>query len=210
MPGYEATENRLRCVLPFEADPAELSVLRRAARTQLAVWGLTAAVGDVQLAITELATNIIKHVGAGAPATLVLERCAGRVRVELHDQSQKVPTPLQATCDEECGRGLHMLAAMARDCGTLLTASGKAVWCELPIEPGQNCFRIQRAASVLESYGREVAELTQWPIRCLSALEDVATNLIADLLHWLVAQGGDPDDFLDRAQMHYEADSEAA
>jgi hypothetical protein len=41
-------------------------------------------------------------------------------------------------------------------------------------------------------------------------LEQSAVELIADLLHWSVAQGRDPDDILDRAQMHYEAEAKAA
>jgi hypothetical protein len=41
-------------------------------------------------------------------------------------------------------------------------------------------------------------------------LEESAIELIADLLHWTAARGHDPDDMLDRAQMHYEAGSRAA
>ncbi|MGW7408372.1 hypothetical protein ACWGI9_32585 [Streptomyces sp. NPDC054833] len=43
-----------------------------------------------------------------------------------------------------------------------------------------------------------------------SGLEVSAVELIADLLHWTAAQGYDPDDFLDRAQLHYEAEVGAA
>jgi hypothetical protein len=39
-----------------------------------------------------------------------------------------------------------------------------------------------------------------------AALEESAVELIADLLHWTTARGQDPDDVLDRAQTHYEAD----
>ncbi|MER5366039.1 hypothetical protein [Streptomyces sp. NPDC002722] len=42
------------------------------------------------------------------------------------------------------------------------------------------------------------------------AQEEAATTLIVDLLHWLVSQGRDPDDVLDRAQKHYEAELDAA
>jgi hypothetical protein len=41
-------------------------------------------------------------------------------------------------------------------------------------------------------------------------LTESAIELIADLLHWTSARGLDPDDVLDRAQMHYEAEVEAA
>ncbi|MGW2124178.1 hypothetical protein ACWCW0_22115, partial [Streptomyces sp. NPDC001758] len=39
-----------------------------------------------------------------------------------------------------------------------------------------------------------------------AVLEESAVELIADLLHWTSARGLDPDDMLDRAQMHYEAE----
>ncbi|WP_307675118.1 hypothetical protein [Streptomyces sp. V4I2] len=41
-------------------------------------------------------------------------------------------------------------------------------------------------------------------------LEESAVELIADLLHWTAARGQDPDDVLDRAQTHYEAEAAVA
>ncbi|MFE1023021.1 hypothetical protein ACFW5I_00375 [Streptomyces sp. NPDC058818] len=43
-----------------------------------------------------------------------------------------------------------------------------------------------------------------------TALKESAIELIADLLHWTSARGLDLDDVLDQAQMHYEAETEAA
>ncbi|MGW0536666.1 hypothetical protein [Streptomyces sp. NPDC003032] len=37
----------------------------------------------------------------------------------------------------------------------------------------------------------------------------MAIDLIADLLHWLRVHGCTPEEVLDRAQMHYEAEAEA-
>ncbi|MGW1159144.1 ATP-binding protein [Streptomyces sp. NPDC002519] len=110
---YEAAEPRLRCVLPFEAVPAEVSLLRRAAVAQLRQWGTPAAADEVELLVTELATNVIKHVGEGASATLVLECRKERLRVEVHDKSSMLPSLRSPSCDEECGRGLHLIAALA-------------------------------------------------------------------------------------------------
>jgi hypothetical protein len=41
-------------------------------------------------------------------------------------------------------------------------------------------------------------------------LVESAVELITDLLHWTTARGYDPDDILDRVQMHYEAESKAS
>ncbi|MEV6593678.1 ATP-binding protein [Streptomyces acidicola] len=210
MPGYEVIGPRQRCVLPFEAEAAEVRLLRKAAVTQLDQWGMRGVAEEAELLVTELATNVIKHVGEGTSATLILESQSERLRVEVHDKSRTVPSPRAADCDEECGRGLHLLAALAVDWGTVLTAAGKAVWCEISFASGPDCRRIERAAGALEGYrgarGGALLRDTQGNI----GLEESAVELIADLLHWTAARGHDPDDILDRAQMHYEADAEAA
>ncbi|MFE6283205.1 ATP-binding protein [Streptomyces sp. NPDC057877] len=209
MPGYEISEPRLRCVLPFEAAPAEVRLLRRAASEQLTRWGLLAATDEIELLVTELATNVVKHVGEGVAATLVLERRGERLRVEVHDRSRTMPSPRTAACEGECGRGLHLLASLARDWGAVLTAAGKEVWCEIPVKTGQPCQRVERAATTLESYrgvaGADAAE------RALPAavLEESAVELIADLLHWTAARGRDPEGVLGRAQARFEAETGA-
>ncbi|MFI6404279.1 ATP-binding protein [Streptomyces sp. NPDC050548] len=210
MPGYEVGEPRLRCVLPFEAAPAEVRLLRRAAVRQLSRWGMPVAADEAELLVTELATNVVKHVGEGASATLILEWRDERLRLEVHDRSSSVPSLKSAGCDDECGRGLHLLAALAMDWGTVLTAAGKAVWCEIPFNSGRSCRRVERAVETLEGYraGGESAAL-QGKGQGIG-LEESAIELIADLLHWSAACGHDPDDFLDRAQMHYEAELDAA
>jgi len=206
MPGYEVAEPRLRCVLPFEAAPAEVRLLRRAAVRQLSRWGTPVAVDEAELLVTELATNVIKHVGEGASATLILEWRGERLRLEVHDKSPVSPSLRAADCEQECGRGLHLLTSLALDWGTVLTAVGKAVWCEIALGARRGCRRVERAAEALENYQGTQGGAT---LR-MRGLEESAIELIADLLHWTAARGHDPDDFLDRAQMHYEAEASAA
>ncbi|MET7935940.1 ATP-binding protein [Streptomyces sp. NPDC005322] len=193
-----------RCVLPFAADPPQLAGLRQAVRAELAAWGMSALVDEAQLIATELASNVIKHVGQGAAATLVLDADADQLRVELHDNSPKEPERRQPACDEEHGRGLQLLAGLSVAWGTIHTAVGKAIWCELPLPADESRRRIQRATTVIETYARAVgspaARLSHRP-----ALEESTTSLILDLLHWLTAHGLDPDDILDRAQTHFDA-----
>ena len=176
-------------------------------RVRLATWGASALADEVQLAVTELATNVIKHVGEGVAATLVLEPGKDRFRIEVHDRSHSVPTSADPGCGDECGRGLHLLAAIALDWGTILTATGKAVWCEIAMSPDGQRRRIQRATAVLQSYQQITEGSLHGGVTHLPVLEASVTDLIADLLHWLAAQGGDPDTVLDRAQMHFEAEA---
>ncbi|MEU0750083.1 hypothetical protein ABZ476_27185, partial [Streptomyces albogriseolus] len=69
MSGIYTEDVQRRCVLPFEALPSEVRLLRRAAATQLSQWGMPTAADAAQLVVTELATNVIKHVGEGSAAT---------------------------------------------------------------------------------------------------------------------------------------------
>lgn len=206
MHGYEMTAPRLRCVLPFEAAPAEVPLLRRAAVKQLSRWGTPVDVDEAELLVTELATNVVKHVGEGASATLIIEWAGERLRLEVHDKSPVGPSLRSVDCEQECGRGLHLLTSLAVDWGTVLTVAGKAVWCELALSALGGCRRVERAAGALEYY-----QGTRGGSRRREAgLEESAIELIADLLHWTADRGHDPDDFLDRAQMHYEAEADAA
>ncbi|MFQ3560117.1 ATP-binding protein [Streptomyces gramineus] len=204
----EVPEGRLRFVLPFEAAPAEVPLLRRAAVRQLGRWGLPAVTDEAALLVTELATNVFKHVGEGVSATLILEWRGERLRVEVYDKSRVVPILRSAECDAECGRGLHLLTALAADWGTVLTPVGKGVWCEIRLSAGKACPCVERGVEALESYrGRQIGRLGRVGE---AGLDEAAVELIADLLHWSAACGRDPDDVLDRAQMRYEAEAEAA
>ncbi|WP_189908737.1 ATP-binding protein, partial [Streptomyces capillispiralis] len=206
MPGIDTRDIQHRCVLPFEALPAEVRLLRRSAVAQLGQWGVPSIGDEAQLVVTELATNVIKHVGEGTSATLILEWKGERLRVEMHDKSRSLPAPRAADLSAECGRGLHMLAAMTVDWGTVVTALGKVVWCEIELGAETACRRVGRAVAALENYqgcGGAGAGGRQRE----AALEESAIELIADLLHWTSARGLDPDDVLDRAQMHYEAEA---
>ncbi|MFD5127235.1 ATP-binding protein [Streptomyces olindensis] len=210
MPESEVTGPQVRCVMPFEAAPTEVRLLRRAVGRQLSRWGVPTAADEAELLVTELATNVVKHVGEGSAATLVLERQGERIGLELHDTSPVVPSQA-GHCDEECGRGLHLLAGLTVDWGTVLTATGKAVWCEIPTPQGQRaCQRVERALEALESYQLARGSAALRGGRRSTGLAESAVELIADLLHWTASWGHDPDDILDRAQMHYEAETEAA
>ncbi|MFE7726403.1 ATP-binding protein [Streptomyces anthocyanicus] len=206
MPGTDVMGCERRCVLPFEAVPSEVRLLRRAAVAQLTQWGAAMACSEAQLVLTELAANVIKHVGEGASATLVLEWKGRRLRLEMHDKSGSLPILRVADCDAECGRGLHMLVAMSLDWGTMVTAVGKAVWCEIGLGSEAMCRRVERAVLALEAFqGFRGTVLEGRPRE--EALEESVTELIADLLHWASGRGLAPDDVLDQARMHYEAEA---
>ncbi|MFJ2112823.1 hypothetical protein ACIOEX_13190 [Streptomyces sp. NPDC087850] len=105
-------------------------------------------------------------------------------------------------------RGLHLLEALAMDWGTVVTATGKAVWCEFRLPQNGPCSRIQRALTLLTTYQRlPGANPSGLDVACLPVAEECASDLIADLLHWLSSRGADPDAVLDRAQAYYETEA---
>nr|WP_254879005.1 ATP-binding protein [Streptomyces sp. NA04227] len=111
----------------FAAAPEAVGELRQAVR---AVVG---AGCDAELCVSELVTNVITHVGAGTVVSLcVTARRGGCIRVALTDPDpQRWPVLRRATDDEESGRGLALLDAIARRWGVEQGAHSKTVWCEL-------------------------------------------------------------------------------
>ncbi|WP_306322317.1 MULTISPECIES: ATP-binding protein [unclassified Streptomyces] len=200
-----SSELQLRYVLPFEAAPLEMRRLRQEAAGLLELWALESLVEEVQLVVTELATNVLHHVGAGALAALVLELRDGRLCIEVHDQSHAIPLVTGVECGAECGRGLHLVAALVAEWGTLLTASGKAVWCELEVPDAQFISGIRRASAILQTYQDHRGRPLLFAVKAPTGLAQPAVELIADLLHWAAARGCDPDDLLDQAVVRYEA-----
>ncbi|MEV0224165.1 ATP-binding protein [Streptomyces sp. NPDC050704] len=88
---------------------------------------------DVQLCVTELVGNVVRHVGEGTPVRVRVMRAGeGRIRVEVADPDPRaLPVLLCATGDDESGRGLALLDAVALRWGVEQGAAGKTVWCEL-------------------------------------------------------------------------------
>ncbi|SEC82149.1 ATP-binding protein [Streptomyces sp. TLI_105] len=88
---------------------------------------------DVRLCVSELLTNVIRHVGEGAPVTVrVVAARGGRTRVAVTDPDPRAwPVLRDAAEDAESGRGLALLDALAARWGVDQGPSGKTVWCEL-------------------------------------------------------------------------------
>jgi hypothetical protein len=69
---------------------------------------------------------------AEARVSLVIARFSAFVRIEVHDSScAPVPPACHRDAAAETGRGLMVVAALARRWGWEPESSGKVVWCEL-------------------------------------------------------------------------------
>ncbi|MCX4881535.1 ATP-binding protein [Streptomyces sp. NBC_00847] len=135
-----ATARRLAAALQVNVRPLldvdllafrkEVPDLRRAVRRCLG-----GPCADVQLCVTELVANVIRHVGEGTPVSVRLTRThVDRIRVEVTDSDPRaLPVLLAAKGDDESGRGIALLDAVALRWGVEQGAVGKTVWCELPV-----------------------------------------------------------------------------
>ncbi|MFJ4625458.1 MULTISPECIES: ATP-binding protein [unclassified Streptomyces] len=100
---------------------------RRAVREHLGV-----PCPEVQLCVSELLTNVIKHLGEGTPVTLTVTHAPGRTRVSVTDPEPYAWLVVRdAGPDDENGRGLLLLDAVALRWGVTQGSEGKTVWCEL-------------------------------------------------------------------------------
>jgi hypothetical protein len=94
----------------------------------------------VELGVTELLANVVRHVPDRRCALLLLRQPTG-VRVEVTDGSNRLPaSPPRVDPDSENGRGLLLLDAMADKWGvSVWSEAGKTVWFECGTEGLQRC-----------------------------------------------------------------------
>ncbi|GLW05921.1 hypothetical protein Misp01_10510 [Microtetraspora sp. NBRC 13810] len=102
-----------------------ISQARAFARAALTRWRLDAVAPTVELLVSELVTNAIRH--ARRPIGLRLARDGGLL-CEVSDGDATMPELRQPDPTAENGRGLHLVAAFSARWGACRTRSGKIVW----------------------------------------------------------------------------------
>ncbi|WP_315986107.1 ATP-binding protein [Streptomyces sp. t39] len=175
----------------------------------LGLWGIPHLAEPAQTCVTELVSNVIRHVGELTPTTLTVSMNGTFLRLEVQDpDTRALPTLLAAGPDAEGGRGMALVDAAADRWGVILRADSKVTWCELATgltaadghvgHPG-----VTRAEALLGLYGsvRHPAGTPRTRLTVATAQESVIA-VITDLLLWLRAHGCDVDEALDRAQGH--------
>ncbi|WP_176955311.1 ATP-binding protein [Sinosporangium album] len=118
----------------FDITRASAKSARDFATATLEAWGLSELSFDMQLVVSELATNALRHAG-GAQRLYVLRRTGGVVCAVL-DPALEAPVPTEADELTESGRGLHLVAALTTAWGWSPTPSGgKLVWASFQTGP---------------------------------------------------------------------------
>ncbi len=81
------------------------------------------------MVISELVTNAVLHTGGGRIVCRLVPRPPG-LRLEVRDQGGTYGTPIRSFAgpEDECGRGLGLVAALSDAWGAEPSGAGFAVW----------------------------------------------------------------------------------
>jgi hypothetical protein len=124
----------------FPCEPSTAGIGRELVRNVLGVWRLEDLADRAALIITELIANASRHTPCLEIRLIFGRPSATRVRVGVVDgEPSRLPALSQADEDDESGRGLLLIDAIADRWGYDLQGSGrrpwgKEVWAELRIE----------------------------------------------------------------------------
>lgn len=118
---------RERVVLPH--GPQGPGRARRAVRACVERFGLQAVREDLELVVSEMVTNAVRH--AAAPVTLEVQADDHGVLVAVADGSPEPPRARTADDDAEGGRGLLLVDLLSVEHGVRPEPPGKTVWAAL-------------------------------------------------------------------------------
>ncbi|MFJ9564594.1 SpoIIE family protein phosphatase [Streptomyces fuscichromogenes] len=108
-------------------DPSAVAGVRAAATELLHDWGLEEEAFTLELILSELVTNAIRHATGPVGVRLIRDRS---LICEVSDGSSVSPHLRRATTMDEGGRGLFLVAQFADRWGTRYTDDGKVIWTE--------------------------------------------------------------------------------
>ncbi|MCX4515296.1 SpoIIE family protein phosphatase [Streptomyces sp. NBC_01619] len=113
-------------------DLATVSTARQLAARQLGEWGLESLVTPVELIVSELVTNAIRHCDGPIRLRLIQHRV---LTCEVSDTNVSQPRRRHLRTLDEHGRGLHLVAQLSRRWGSRCGPDGKVVWAEQDLPP---------------------------------------------------------------------------
>lgn len=109
----------------FRCRPASVPAARRFARELLSEHP-SEIVDAVELMVSELATNSVRH--AHTDFELEIGTREQAIQVEVRDTGQGRPVPRSPAAADPSGRGLRIVEAMSDTWGVTLSPKGKTVW----------------------------------------------------------------------------------
>lgn len=86
---------------------------------------------EARLVVSELVTNAVLH--GERPLRVRVSAAKDRVTIEVADGGAAEPSPRLPAPEEAGGRGLDIVAQLASEWGWRRLATGKTVWCWIPL-----------------------------------------------------------------------------
>ncbi|MDX3239715.1 ATP-binding protein [Streptomyces sp. ME03-5709C] len=112
--------------------PQSAAAARRLARSVLRQWGLPQFDDVVELLVSELVGNAVRHTGARTFG-LRMTRRRGWIRVEVRDPSRALPCLMPVREMDVSGRGMFLIDKLADRWGVDLLPRGKTTWFEMRV-----------------------------------------------------------------------------
>jgi anti-sigma regulatory factor (Ser/Thr protein kinase) len=109
----------------FTAEARSVGAARRYVRASLEGHP-PAHIDAVELMVSELATNSVKH--AHSDFRISINDARGEIRIEVRDTGRGEPRLRSPALIEPSGRGLRIVEALSRAWGTADSPPGKTVW----------------------------------------------------------------------------------
>ncbi|MFF7732072.1 SpoIIE family protein phosphatase [Streptomyces sp. NPDC007984] len=115
----------------LSADPALVGEVRASAVRWLSERGLDETAFAVELILSELITNAVRHGAEPIRVRLLYRRT---LICEVSDSSNTAPHLRRAASTDEGGRGLFLVAQLSQSWGTRYLPEGKVIWAECGLD----------------------------------------------------------------------------
>lgn len=127
----DSEEDPSRGEVYLASRPGSAARARRLAVAVMLKWGLDSHAELVELLVSELVGNAVRHTGGGFG--LRIRRPRGLVKVEVRDASRALPCLLPVQALDVGGRGLFLVNKLSARWGVDLQPRGKTTWFELRV-----------------------------------------------------------------------------
>jgi len=111
---------------------------RRLVVAALHTWDLEGLTHDAKSITAELIANAVQHSRGGMLRVSVGRTSSNTVRIGVADRSRACPVVCRPEDDEDSGRGLLLVSALAHRWGTETRRWGKVVWAEMVADEPNN------------------------------------------------------------------------
>ncbi|GGL05411.1 ATP-binding protein [Streptomyces flaveus] len=122
-------------ILSVPGTPAAATAARHEVMDAIRGWGASfdaEALDTVELVVSELITNAVRHAATG-PSSVTVRLHDAVLLIEVCDSSPVLPQPGLPGAGAESGRGLFLVSALADWYGVEPTPCGKRSWAEITV-----------------------------------------------------------------------------